>query len=148
MAAQPWSFYNEAKKYLANGTLDLDTGVWRVALFKSTSNASTATLSLFSEVTNEVNNSNGYTTGGTSLLTVTWTTGASASEYRWDCADPFWSCVTSDITSIQYAVIYQSTSAGGGPLICYSSLSSAIFSVTPTNRLTLNISANGIFELN
>lgn len=148
MAAGAWKVYNLAKKGLMNGTLDLDTGVWKVALFKGSSNAGTATLNLYSSVTNQVNNSNGYTTGGTSLLTVTWTTGDSTSEYRWDCVDPFFSCVTSDITSIQYAAIYQSASAGGGPLICYSTLSTAIFSVTPTNRLTLNISANGIFELN
>ena len=149
MAAGAWKVYNEAKDILANSnTLDLDAAGWKIALFKSTSNAATATLSVYSEITNQVNNSNGYTAGGVGLSGVTWSIGASAGEMRWDVTDPFWSCATSSITSIQFAAIYISTAASSGQLLCYSTLSTGIFSVTPTNRLTLNISANDVFELN
>lgn len=150
MAAQAWSVYNKAKEYIGDNTIDLDAGGFRMALFKSTSNAATDTLSLYSQLTNQVDAGNGYTAGGNQLSAETWTTGASAGEMRFDyfSSGTFWSCVTSSITSIQFAVIYLSVSAGGGPVLCYSSLSSSIFSVTPTNRLTISPSSNGVFELN
>jgi len=149
MAAQAWKVYDEAKDAIGSAGLDLSSqGLWQIALFKSTSNVATETLSLYSELISEVDNGNGYLTKGSTLAGITWLTGASAGEMRFDCTDPYWSCDTANITSIQFAVIYASTSAGGGPLLCYSSLSSSVFVVTPTNRLTLNISANGVLELN
>ena len=45
MAAGACTFYNIAKKYLMNGTLDLDTNSFRMSLYTSASNAATLTLS-------------------------------------------------------------------------------------------------------
>ena len=146
MAAQAWTIYNEAKDKIGTGAINLSADTFRIALCKSTSNAATATLSLFSEVTNEVNTSWGY--ADKTLSATTWSTGASASEMRFDSTAVFWSANGGTITSIQFAVIFKSASAGGGPLLCYSSLSSSVFEVTDTNRLTITPAANGIFELN
>ncbi len=71
MAAGAWTFYNKAKKYIGNGTLKLDTAK-RITLHTSASNANTATLSIYSELTNEVSSGNGYSSSGKSLASITW----------------------------------------------------------------------------
>ena len=139
MAAAAWKVYNEAKVYMLNGTLDMDTGAWRMALFKSTSNASTYTLSTGASVTNVVNAA-GYT--GTKTLTVSVRQSTSATTI-WDCADVIFTASGADITSIKFAVIYVS----GGKAVAWSALSTAIFSVTSGNTLTVQIAAGGIFQL-
>ena len=146
MAAQAWTVYNSAKEYIGDGTIDMDTNVWRIGLYKSTSNAATLTLLSASQLTNEVSNQNGYTTGGKTLSATTWAAGTSAKAIQFDSTAAFWSANGGTITSIQFAVIYQS--AGNNELLCFSSLSSAIFAVTDTNRLTITPhDGSGIFEM-
>jgi hypothetical protein len=62
MAAGAWVVFNEAKKYIGNATLSLATPK-RITLHTSASNAATATLSIYSELTNEVTSGNGYSSG-------------------------------------------------------------------------------------
>jgi hypothetical protein len=144
MAAQAWTLYNRAKFYIGNGTVDLDSDVFYIALFKSTSNFATATLSTFGSLTNEVASGNGYSTSGKTLSATTWATGGSAEEYRFDSTAVIWTATGGSLTSIQGAVIF----ASGGQLVAYSSLSSSAFAVSTGNTLTITPSANGIFELN
>jgi hypothetical protein len=147
MAVGAWTFYNEFKKYLGNGDAQMDAQ-FRISLYTSASNAGTATLSTISEVTNELASGNGYSTSG-KALTETWGTGASASEFRFDSTAVIWTASGGNIANIKYAVIWQSgASAGARKLVCYSQLSTAQFTVTTGNTLTLTPSANGIFELN
>ena len=149
MAASAWAFYNMFKEYMADGTIDLDTSVFHMALYLSSSNAGTVTNSTRTQLTNEVANSNGYATGGKQLSGVTWGQGASAGERRWDATAKIWSASGGSISGVKYAVIYQSgASAGAQKLVCYSQLSTAAFSITDGNTLTITPSANGIFELN
>ena len=144
MAVAAWIFYNEAKKYLMNGTIDLDTDVFKVSLHTSASNASTATLSTYASVNNEVANANNYATGGKSMTAITWASGASASEYRWDATALVWTASGGSISAVKFAVARNSA----GKLMAWSKLSTSQFSVTTGNTLTLTPSANGIFELN
>ena len=148
MAATAFILYNLAKKKMANGTIDLDTNIWRAALATSASNASTATLGVYGSVTGEVTTGNGYTTGGKSLTTITWTVGASATEYRFDAADLVWTATGGNIANVKFMVIRNSTAAASGDLLCWTRLSSAQFTLTSGNTLTVQFSANGIFELN
>lgn len=149
MAASAWGFYNMFKEYMADGTIDLDTAVFKMALYTSASNAATLTNSTRSQLTNEVASANNYALGGKSLLGITWGTGASASEKRWDATATVWTASGGSISAIKFAVIYQSgASAGLQKLVCYSKLDTAQFSVTNGNTLTITPSANGIFELN
>ena len=146
MAAQAWTVYNKAKEYMADGTMDLDTAEFKMALFKSTSNADTLTLLSLSQVTDEVNASWGYATGGKTCSATTWAEGTSAKAIQFDSTAVFWSANGGTITSIQFAVVYQNT--GNNELLCYSSLSSAIFAVTDTNRLTVTPhDGSGYFEM-
>lgn len=142
--ATSWTLYNRAKKKLMDGTVDLDTDVFKVQLHTSASNASTPTLSAAGSLTSEVSNGNGYATGGKSLTSITWTTGASASEYRWDAANVIWTASGGNISNVKYAVIKNSA----GQLICWSRLSSSQFDISSGNQMELVLSSNGIFELN
>lgn len=144
MAAAAWKFYNVAKKYIGNATIDLDSHNFWVSLHTSASNASTATLSTLASVTGEIADGNGYSTSGKVLSAVTWTTGASASEYRFDATARIWSASGGDISNVKFAVLRNSA----GKLVAWSKLSTSQFTITSGNTLTITPSANGIFELN
>lgn len=145
MAAQAWKVYNSAKDFIGNSTISLSGDIWKIALFKSTSNASVLTNVSIGDVTNQVNNANGYVTGGKTLSATTWSVGTSAKAIQFDSTAAFWSANGGTITSIQFAVVY---SSGGNELLCFCSLSSGIFAVTDTNRLTITPhDGSGIFEM-
>lgn len=147
MVAGPWTFYNNAKKHLMDGQIDLDTNTFRMSLYTSASNAGTLTLSTRTSVNNEVSEANGYSSSGKPLASITWAVGASATEMRWNCAALVWLAAVGNIANVKYAVIWQSSGVAD-KLLCYSQLSTAQFNVTPGNTLTVTPSANGIFELN
>jgi hypothetical protein len=143
MAATAWALYNKAKKKIGNGTIQLGVNTLKMQLHTSASNASTATLSTAASVNNEVANGNGYATGGATLGSVTWTTGASASQYRLDAADPVWTATGGTIPNIKFAVIKNSA----GQAICWSKLTTAQFTLAQNNTLTVQFAATGIFTL-
>ena len=140
MAAAAFKVYNETKRDLINGNIDLEL-IMRMALYKSSSNASTFTLSAASELTNVVNAA-GYT--GTKTLTASVIAGANASTFKFTFAPVIFTASAADITSIMYAVIFES----GGSLVCWSKLSTTAFSVTNGNTLTINANAtSGAFTI-
>jgi len=141
MAAGSYTLYNEAKKYLNTGLIDLDTNVLYDGLYKSTSNASTYTLSNTSELTNPV--SGGGYTGAKILGSVVVTAGASTKQIKFDAADSVFTASAGNIGSVMYSVIY----ASGGKLICWAKLSTAAFTVTTGNTLTNQYNAAGIFTI-
>lgn len=144
-AAGKWKLYNTAKKYLADGTFDLDSHTFKVALFTSSSNCDTLTNSQLSTLTNQVAGANGYTTGGQTLTSVTWT--QSGGTVTFDSADPVWTASGGSITA-RFAVIYDDTAAND-ELLCVCLLDTAPADVTATagNTLTIQMNASGIFTL-
>ena len=145
MAAAAWVFYNEAKQGLGDATINLNTGIFRLALVQTTSNYQTATLSAKSEITNEVANGFGYVTSGKTISATTWTAGESAAEYRFNGNAVVWTATGGTIPAIQGAVAFLS----GGPLLMYSVLTTAKFTVADGNTITITPHAtNGLFELN
>lgn len=146
MVASAWTVYDTALEYLMDGSFDLDTDTFTMALFTSASNAATTTLSILSEVTNQVANGNGYTTGGQNLSAVTWAAGASARQLRLDATANVWSASGGNIANVRYAVIYDNTHASDA-LLCQAALSTAQFTITDGNTLTVTPSATGIFNL-
>lgn len=147
MAAGAWTFYNISKKKLMDGSIDLDTNTFRMSLYTSASNAATLTLSTRTSVTSEVTEAFGYSSSGKPLASVTWAVGASATEWRWNCAAIVWTASGGSISNVKYAVIWQSSGVAD-KLVCFCQLSTAQFTVTSGNTLTITPSANGIFELN
>ena len=144
MAVSAWAFYNSAKEYIGDSTIDLDGEQMFVSLHTSASNAATATLTTYASIDNEVTSANGYTAGGKSCVSLTWNADASASEFRLDCTALIWSAAGGAISAVKYAVLRTSA----GKIIVQSTLTALQFAVTSGNTLTLTPSANGIFELN
>lgn len=145
MPAGKWKLYDTAKLNIGNGTTDLDTHTFKIALFTSSSDANTLTETVYSGLTNEVANANGYTTGGNTLSGVTWTqTGGTAT---FDATDTTWTASGGSITA-RYAVIYDDTAATK-PLVCVCLLDTTPADVTATagNTLTIQFNASGIFTL-
>jgi hypothetical protein len=148
MAVGAWTFYNKFKRNLGAATVNLSTGNFRVSLYTSASNAATATLSIISSVTTELTEANGYSSSGKALASKTWTAGVSAGQYRFNAAALVWTATGGTISNIKFAVIWASgTSATSRKLVCYSQLSTAQFSLTINNTLTITPAATGIFNL-
>lgn len=145
MAAGKWKLYEAAKEFLADGTIDLDTHTFKMALYLSTSNANTLTHDELADITNQHANANGYTTGGVTLTGVTWT--RSGGTVTFDADNAVWTAAGGPITA-RFAVIFDDTATGDVPL-CVSLLDTtpADVSATDGNTFTVAIHASGIFTL-
>jgi hypothetical protein len=151
MAATAWQLYNSAKKYIGNGTITLGSGVFKMLLANSASNTSTFTLSTYASITGEISATGGYTTGGKNLVPATgqWTVGASAKQmkFTYSTVGLTFTASGASLNNIKYAIIRNSTGAGAGKLLCFCQLSSAQFTVSSPNTLTVLPAATGVFTL-
>lgn len=140
MAASAWTFTNGGRTRLLNGTFDIDSDTFKMALFLSTSNIGAGSTT-YAGLTNEHANGNGYTTGGIEVdLTLSGTTTVTV-----DIAtDPTWTASGGSIVA-RFAVIYEV----GGDVLCYCLLDNTPADVTVTagNSLTVAASASGVFTL-
>ena len=147
MAASAWQLYNDGKRYIGNGTIQLGVNNFKMALFTSASNASTFTLSTFASLTSEISATGGYVSGGKALVPATgqWTTGASAKQmkFTYSTVGLTFTASGASLTNVKYAVIYNSA----GKLLCFCQLSSSQFTVTSPNTLTVLPAATGVFTL-
>lgn len=148
MAATAYAFYNSAKHKLAIGGINLSADNFRFALYKTaaTSPADLATLTAQSQISNECTGG-AYTQYGELLTSVTWGTGTSAGQQKFDVGDLVITASGSAISAVLFGVIVKSTSASDGALLCYSQLSTAAFDVTSGNTLTIQQPAAGVFTL-
>lgn len=140
MAAGAWVFPNGARTKLLDGTFDIDSDTWKMALFTSSSNLGTSTTT-YAGVTNEVANASGYSTGGASIaLTLSGTTTVTVDI----TTDPVWTASGGSITA-RFAAIYEV----GGNVLCYCLLDSTPADVTATDGNTLTVAAHssGVFTL-
>jgi hypothetical protein len=149
MAAGAWTFYFEAKKYLMDGSIDLNTNVFRMTLHTS-ANTYDGTKSVYNASISgtEVANGNGYATNGQALTGVTWTAGANASTFRFNANSLVWTATGGNIANIKSAIIWISAAATANrKLLCRSQLTTAQFTLNQNNTLTIAPSATGIFNL-
>ncbi len=151
MPAGKFKVYEVAKKYLADGTFDLDeTTNWKMGLFLSTSNANTLGVgtAILADLTNEHANANGYLTGGNALTGITWVNAAGVVTF--DCNDSVWTAAGGSITA-RFAVIYKNATVNAivKPILCVCLLDTTPLDVTATtgNTLTIAINASGILTL-
>lgn len=148
MAAGTFTVLNKAKKKLTDGTYDLDTHTWKVALCTSAFTptaafAGTSTDARYSDITGEVANGNGYTTGGATLSSVTLV--ESSGTVTFDAADVQWTGAT---FSAKWAVIYNNTDTNKG-ILGYVDLETSVGSGLSPSNGTLSViwNASGIFTL-
>jgi len=140
MAAGSWTFTNTGRTSLLNGTFDLDSDTFRIALFLSSSNLG-ASSTAYTDVSNEVATAYGYTQNNKAVtLTLSGTTTVTVDE----TTNPTWTASGGSIVA-RFAAIYEV----GGNVLCYCLLDSSPADVTATdgNSLTITMSASGIFTL-
>lgn len=142
------TFFQSFREYIADGTFDMNTDTFKVSLHSSTYTPNASTHTVFADATNELSTANGYTAGGATLGTVTWT--RSGATVTFDAADTTWTASGGSIVA-RYAVIYKSGTANArvNPLVAYVLLDTTPADVTTTtgNTLTLQWNASGIFTL-
>jgi len=140
MAAGAWTFTNGGRTSLLDGTFDIDSDTWNMALFLSTSDLGAASTT-YAGVSNEHANANGYTTGGINVvLALTGTTTVKVDVN----VDPVWTAAGGSIVA-RFAAIYEVA----GNILCYCELDSTPADVTVTtgNTLTVAAHASGVFTL-
>lgn len=144
-AAGKWKLYNTAKLKIGQGLIDLDTDTFKMALFLSTSNCNTLTHDEFADLTNQVANGNGYTTGGETLTTITWVNASGTITF--DCDNVNWNVTGAGITA-RFAVIYDDTAAGDPLLaVCLLDATPADITAVSGDIIQVSINASGIFTL-
>lgn len=136
--------YNSFKRDIANGSIDLDTDTIKVMLVTATYTPDQDTHTKRSDVTNEVANGNGYTTGGEVLANKAVTVDNTNDRALFDADDVVWATAT--ITA-RAAVLYKSRggAATADELICYIDFGSDISSTAADWTLAFN--AVGIVAL-
>lgn len=148
MASGVWTLHNKIKKYIGDGTVDLDAHTFKCGLALSTSNIATTSINGYAEVTNEHANANGYTTGGLALTSVTWV--ESSGTITFDSADPVWTASGGSITA-RFTFIYDDTVTApvADPVVCHSLLDTTPADVTATsgNTFTIQMNVSGIFTV-
>ena len=145
MAASAWTVFDAAKNFIGTGSLPLLTGIMRMSL-----HTSAASTNMSGAITTWGSIGSECTGGGYARVTLasrTWTAGTSAGVQKFDFTDPIFTASSSTITSVRYAVIMASTGASQGLPLAYAALSTASFSVTSPNTLTVQLATTGVFTL-
>jgi len=136
-------FFNNAKKYFANGAVDWDTDTIKCMLTTSSYSPNIDTHDFRDDVTNEVSGT-GYSAGGTALANKTVTADTTNDRAVLDADDTSWATAT--ITA-RYAVLYKSRggASSADELIAAIDFGSDIASTGGTFLITW--SSNGILTL-
>ncbi len=154
MPAGVWKIYAKAKKYIGNGTITLGAGVFKMALHRPSASAAIlvlSTRSTWASIPGEISAVGGYAVGGRNIGPATghWTVGASAKQYKFSYTTLgiIFTASGATLANIKYAILRNSTGAGAGRVLCFCTLSSAAFSITSPNTLTIFPASTGVFTL-
>lgn len=113
MAQGTITLFNEFAESLGDGRIDMDTHTFKAALTSTVPSATDAIPcwgvgGTTNESSNEVSAGGGYTAGGISLSSVTWT--QTSGVCKFDAADISWtSSASGDPTNIKTLIIYSNT---------------------------------------
>lgn len=150
MASNPWMTYNTVREYMLDGTLDFNSDTFYMALFTNGSNCNDPTLvsPIYGSLTNEVANTNGYTTGGFLLTSPTLSVVGAVT--TWTVGNGVWTATGGPFTC-RYAVIYVLGTVNTivNPLVCFTTLDNTPLDVVVNagSTLTVQINASGVFTL-
>jgi hypothetical protein len=158
MAAGSWKIYTRAKRTLGagSGTITLGAGVFKMSLHRTSASAnilkvSNGGISTFGSVGSEISATGGYAAGGRNIGPATgkWTVGASTKQmkFTYTTAGLVFTANGANLNNIRYALIRNSTGAGAGKAICFCTLSTAAFTITSPNTLTISPAATGVFTM-
>lgn len=115
----------------------------KVALCTSSYTPNQDTHDFYNDLTNEVANGNGYTTGGASLANKTTSYDTATNETRLDADDVSW---TSSSFTARYAVVYKDTGAAAtSPLLGYVDFGGD--ETVASGTLTITWDATGVLKI-
>jgi hypothetical protein len=138
------------------GGITLGVGVFKMSLHRASASAnilkvSIGGISTFASVPGEISAVGGYAANGRNLLpaTGTWTTGASTKQlkFTYSTVGLVFTASGASLSNIKYALIRTSSGAGAGKVLCFCTLSTAAFTITSPNTLTILPPATGVFTL-
>lgn len=140
-----FTFFDEFKNRLGDGTIDLDGHTFKAMLTNTAPSAGSNAIK--SDIT-EIAAGNGYTAGGVTLTSVTWAeTGAGTGIWQFSCADMSWTAAGGDIATHRYLVVYDDTpTLPADPLVGYVDRGSSAV-ISNGNTRTWDVGANGLFRL-
>ena len=125
-----------------NGSIDLDTNSFKVAMVYQAYTPNVDTHTKFSNVTGEITGT-GYAAGGRALSGLSVSQDNGDNEGVWDAADVIWA---SSSLSAYGAVIYKDSGvASTSPLVCYFDFGA--YKVSATGTFTITWNAEGIINL-
>jgi hypothetical protein len=142
------TLFNSFKADIGNGTFDMDANSFVVTLHTS-SFTPALTMAVSADLTNEVANGNGYTTGGVALTSPTFTQTSGTAAFKTG-NNPSWTGSGAGFTARYYVLRANGTLNGKvNPLIGYGLLDSAPADVSfaAGNTVTLTQNAAGWLTL-
>jgi hypothetical protein len=119
MAVGAVNVYDNAAKFFMDGTLDLDSSTIKLALFSSSMTVDLTNHDTFSDISGQIADGNGYTTGGATLANKAITVVTNGFKFSSD--DIQWDATGSGIPAWRYGVFYASGTFNSvvNPLIAY-----------------------------
>ncbi len=137
-----FTMFDEFKRYLGDGTIDLDTHTFKAVL----SNVApvTGTNTVLVDIT-QIAATGGY--APVTLTSVTWTeTGAGTGIWRFDCADIAWTATGAAIPTHRYMVVFDDTpTSPADPLVGHVDRGSSADIADGSTRTWTT--ATGLFDL-
>lgn len=141
-------FTNNFHQWLGDGTFDMDADTFAISIHSSTLVPNAATMSVFSDFTNEVTGG-GYVAGGVTLTGVTWVQTAGVCAFK-SGNNPSWTATGANWAG-RYAVIRKVGTANArvNPVIGWFVLDSTPADVTFVvgQAVTITQHANGWFTV-
>lgn len=143
--------YYKFKEYVLDGTLDLNSNVFKLTLHTSAYTPSAETHTIFSHTAGELANANGYTTGGKSLANIDLS--STGGTTKWAADNVVWTATGGSLVA-RYAVLWASGTLNGivNPLVAFITLNDqdgtpTDVTVTDGNTLTVQWNTGGILTL-
>lgn len=141
------AMYDSFKEYVGDGTIDLNSDLFRVALLSSSYTFS-ASHTIFANCSSAEISNSGYTAGGQSLANVTWTRSGGVAKFSAD--NLTWQALSAPLVA-RWAVVYMAGTRNGraNPLV-----QAVLLDVTPADitiatgdYLVLKVPTTGILTL-
>lgn len=129
-------------KRIGNKEIDLDTDVFKIILGNSSMTYNAAHDDLADITANQLATANGYTSGGATLGSVTWS--LSSPDNFWDAANPTWTASGGSI-SADTAAIYDDTHANDALAVHIDFGGNQ--SAGDGTQLVINFNASGIMKI-